>query len=124
MSRRPLAPEVWEQALINGRSVSPSDDTAALAFAEQWYLDQGGAFIDEAGADPFDALIPSEEPAAAVEPEPVAEPEAEPEPVAIEPTAEQRSHRRRRAHRTDNGQYIADNPATEEVNEAYAADNG
>lgn len=47
MSRRPLAPDVWEQALINGRRMHSSDTTAALAWAEQWYGAQGGRFAGE-----------------------------------------------------------------------------
>lgn len=47
MSRRPLSPEVWEQALVNGRRIHPSDSEAATAWSEAWYVEQGGRFSDD-----------------------------------------------------------------------------
>lgn len=44
MSRRPLAPDLWEQALINGRRIHPTDDAVALKWSERWYEARGGAF--------------------------------------------------------------------------------
>lgn len=61
MTRHPLAPELWEQALMNGRIVHPSDDEAVAQYADEWYRAQGGLF------------------ASASEPEPVEEPQKEPE---------------------------------------------
>lgn len=44
MTRRPLAPDLWEQALINGRRIHPADDAVALEWSERWYEVRGGAF--------------------------------------------------------------------------------
>lgn len=44
MTRRPLAPDLWEQALINGRRIHPTDDAVALQWSERWYEVRGGAF--------------------------------------------------------------------------------
>ena len=52
MSRRPLAPDLWEQALVNGRIVSPGSDQEALEYAEKWYARQGGLFDEVEPAPP------------------------------------------------------------------------
>lgn len=108
MARRPLAPDVWEQALVNGRRIHPGDDAAALSWSETWYQSQGGRFDGDA------------EPAVAADPEPVAEPEPAPEPAA-EPVAEppKAAAKPKRRARQSGGQFKGDDPATPEVNEAW-----
>lgn len=64
MSQIALTPELWEQALVNGRRVHPSDGAKAVTWAEDWYGKQGGQFKDQAV-----------QPVKAPEPEPVAIPE-------------------------------------------------
>jgi hypothetical protein len=78
MTLIPLAADVWEQALVNGRTVHPSDNAAALTWAKDWYAAQGGTF---SGGEPAPIEAPVvEEP----QPEPVAE-VVEPEPVQEKP---------------------------------------
>lgn len=106
MSRRPLAPDVWDQALLNGRRIHPSDDAAALRWAEEWYRLQGGLFDggEPAAAEPAPAVIEEKAP--------------EPKPEAEAPVQRTSSKSRRRA-RQDDGQFKADDPATPAVNEAW-----
>jgi len=108
MSRRPLSPDIWEQALLNGRRIHASDDRAAQQWAVQWYEAQGGQFDGDA----------VEIPAPAPEPEPAEDPIEEP---AEEPAEEQprRSSRGKRRTRHDDGQFKGDDPATPDVNEAW-----
>ena len=110
MARRPLAADLWEQALLNGRRIHPSDDAAALSWAEAWYGAQGGG---------FDGPAPAAAPAAAPEPVAAAASAAEVEPVvAAAPKAPRAAKPRRRA-RVESGQFKGDDPATPEVNEAW-----
>lgn len=118
MSRRPSAPEVWEQALINANRKFPSLNKEALAWAEDWYLSQGQRFIE----DPSSALeapesIPAEEETKEAEKAAPEAPEAEPacpmptptsqdhealadgEPVAEKPAPEAPKRRSSRVHR-------------------------
>ncbi len=132
MSRRPLAADLWEQALLNGRRIHPGDDAAALSWAEQWYAAQGGAFDGPTGAAPapepadlsalsdeqFTALAPQGEHATgdfepAVEAQ---EPDAQEPAVAPEPA---RPGKQRRRARQDAGHFRGDDPATPGVNEAW-----
>lgn len=122
MSRRPLSPEVWEQALVNGRRIHPSDSKAATAWSEHWYREQGGRFNDD--LEPVENTMTDEEfetliAASDHGPGPF-EPEApfvQPAPVApVPPKPPTRS--RRRAH-TDKGHFKSDDPATPAVNEAW-----
>jgi hypothetical protein len=78
MSRRPSAPEVWEQALVNSRRLFPHDSAKALQWAEEWYLKQGQRFIESPVIAPE---VPQQESA------PIAEPEAE-TPATEAPAAE------------------------------------
>jgi hypothetical protein len=55
MTLIPLAADVWEQALVNGRTVYPSDNAAALNWAKAWYAAQGGTF---SGTEPTPAAPP------------------------------------------------------------------
>lgn len=118
MSRRPLAPDLWEQALVNGRIVSPGSDQEALEYAEKWYARQGGLF------DGIEATTEPEE-AAPAAPEQVTEQVAEQvEEVPAEAPAEVESHsitglsRRARARKAK-GQFQGDDPATPDRDEAY-----
>ena len=111
MSRRPLAADLWEQALLNGRRIHPSDDAAALTWAEQWYGAQGGLFDGPAAAEP--APAPELEPAADPAPEPDPEPAAAAAPEAPKPA------RPRKRARVEGGQFKGDDPATPETNEAW-----
>lgn len=104
MSRRPLAPDVWEQALINGRRMHSSDSAAALAWAEQWYAAQGCL---------FDGPAPAPAPLPELEPEPEAGLEVAAEPVKI--------NKPRRRARQEGGRLKGDDPTTPDVNEAWAA---
>lgn len=127
MSRRPLSPEVWEQALVNGRRIHPSDSEAATAWSERWYRDQGCRFTDDLepvkntmSDEAFEALMlasdhgpgPFEPEVPAVEPPPVA-------PVPPRPPA-----RGKRRARVEEGRFRGDNPGTPEVNEAWESDAG
>jgi hypothetical protein len=115
MSRRPLAPDLWEQALINGRIVSPGSDQEALEYAEKWYARQGGLF-DGAEAAP-EPVEPAPEPVA--EPAPEQEPEQEPEQVEeAEPASISGLSRRTRARKVK-GQFQGDDPATPNRDEAF-----
>jgi hypothetical protein len=109
MSRRPLAADLWEQALLNGRRIHPSDDAAALAWAEGWYGAQGGGFDGPAAA-----VEPAPDPDPAPEPAPA----PEPEPAAAAPEAAKPAKPRKRA-RVEGGQFKGDDPATPETNEAW-----
>ena len=134
MSRRPLAADLWEQALLNGRRIHASNDAAALNWAEQWYGAQGGVFDGPRAApvpleiadsshlsdEAFAALMPQglhatgdAEPEAKAEPEP--EPEPEPE-AALEPA---KLNKPRRRARQEGGQLKGDDPTTPDVNEAW-----
>lgn len=139
MSRRPLAPEVWEQALVNGRIVHPSSDKDVLAYAEKWYASQGGLFTGESAPVPepaentmsdeeFEALMLQSDHAPGPEPEQVTEqaaeqvteqaeerPEAAPEAA---PPADAPQPRRVRARKAK-GRFNGDDPATPDRNEAY-----
>lgn len=93
MSRRPSAPEVWEQALINSRRVLPNDPAKALQWAEEWYLKQGQRFIGEPEAAPEEpqadsASATETEPETPVTEAPAAEP-ACPMPTTTESTHEE-----------------------------------
>lgn len=115
MSRRPLAPDIWEQALLNGRRIHPSDDQAAQAWSEQWYLKQGGLFDGQASTTQAAAA-----PEPVSEPEPAPEPEAEPEVQAqVELESPKQAVRGKRRARHDSGQYKGDDLSTPEVNEAW-----
>lgn len=105
MSRRPLAVDLWEQALLNGRRIHPSDDAAASAWAEQWYGAQGGLFDSPAAApvpEPVDLSYLSDEAFEALAPQGEhATGDAEPEPApAPEPV---KVHKPRRRGRYDAG---------------------
>lgn len=107
MSRRPLSPDIWEQALLNGRRIHASDDRAAQQWAVQWYEAQGGRFDGEPVVTPA--------------PEPAPEPEMAASEPEVEPAEEQprRSSRSKRRSRHDDGQFKGDDPATPDVNEAW-----
>lgn len=131
MTRRPLAPEVWEQALINGRIVHPSDDEAVARYADEWYKAQGGLFDPASEPEPVEE--PQEEPEGEGEAqEPAQEPQehapehvtehvteqvAEQEPVPVPASISGLSHRTRA--RKEKGRYRGDDPATPDQNEAY-----
>lgn len=88
MARIALTPELWEQALINGRRVYPSDGAQAVAWAEGWYVQQGGQFSHQDGAP---LATPEPEPTPAPAPTPEPEPTPAPEPVAEAPVEEPKS---------------------------------
>lgn len=48
MQKTPAAPELWEQALINGRIKHPSNGSKAVAWAQEWYLQNGGTYFEDA----------------------------------------------------------------------------
>jgi glutamate dehydrogenase/leucine dehydrogenase len=106
MSRRPLAPDLWEQALINGRIVHSDSDQKVLAYAEDWYKRQGGAYDVEPPAAPTEQV--TEQVAEQVQEAPVVAPVAEP------PTGSRRSRARQQK-----GQYQGNDPLTNNRNEAY-----
>lgn len=87
MTLMPLAADVWEQALVNGRTVNPTDDKAALAWAKDWYAKQGGTFANADGV-----VVELQQEAPAVAPELAAEPE--PEPAAEKPKRSRQRHHR------------------------------
>ena len=113
MSRRPLAADLWEQALLNGRRIHPGDDAAALLWAEHWYGAQGGGFegLPPAAAEPAPTVEPELEPAPAVEPQS--------EPVAAAAPEAPKAFKPRKRARVDGGQFKGDDPATAAVNEAW-----
>lgn len=80
MSRIPLSPDIWEQALINGRRAFPSDDSAAGGFAEGWYAEQGGRFQSDQPEAP-QAPVAAPVLVAPVRPQPIAS-EAPQEPAS------------------------------------------
>lgn len=112
MSRRPLAPDLWEQALMNGRIVSPGSDQEALEYAEKWYARQGGEF-DTPEAAPEPAEAPAEQVTEQVT-EQAAEPAQEAEPASISGIVGRRSRARQAK-----GRFQGDDPATPERDEAY-----
>jgi hypothetical protein len=52
MTLQPNAPEVWEQALVDGRRVHPSDTAAAIAYAKERYAGTGYGFTGEPEPEP------------------------------------------------------------------------
>ena len=110
MSRRPLAPDLWEQALINGRIVHSDSDQKVLAYAEDWYKRQGGVYDVEPPAAPIEQVTEqvTEQVAEQVQEAPVVVPAAEP------PTGSRRSRARQQK-----GQYQGNDPLTNNRNEAY-----
>lgn len=97
MSRQPLAPDLWEQALLNGRRINPSNDAEALAWAQRWYEARGGGFRQSVvmPLEPVPAPEPAPlEPAVvepAVEPRPSTEVTLPPLPTAVKPARRWRS---------------------------------
>ena len=106
MSRRPLAPDLWEQALINGRIVPSGSDQQALAYAEEWYARQGGA---------YDA--PTEQVTAQATEQVTEQAQEAPEaaPVVERPTGSRRTRARQ-----GKGQFQGDDLSTGNRNEAYS----
>ena len=127
MTRRPLSPEVWEQALMNGRIVHPSDDEAVAKYADEWYKARGGLF--DPASEPEPAEEPQKEPEGEGEaqepaqepqehaPEQVTEQVAEQEPAPVPASISGLSHRTRA--RKERGRYRGDDPATPDQDEAY-----
>lgn len=118
MARRPLAPDIWEQALVNGRRIHPGDDAAALSWSEAWYHSQGGRFdgeVEPAGDDP---LLPVENTMPDAEFEAlVLQSDHAPGPAEVEESKPAAKPKRRA--RQSGGQFKGDDPATPEVNEAW-----
>lgn len=146
MTLQPNAPEVWEQALFDGRRVHPSDGAAAVAYAKERYDSLGYGFTGEPDPEPEPEAV-TEPPPAPAPPEPVvaAEPlsveaasdgmPAEPaealpaetetvvveaaEPAeAVQPMSVTAPARKKRA-RNEAGGFIADDKSTPDVNEAF-----
>lgn len=129
MTLQPNAPEVWEQALFDGRRVHPSDGAAAVAYAKERYDSLGYGFTGEADPEPEPEVV-IEPPPAPAPPEPVvaAEPlPAETETVVVEPAEPAEAVQpmsvtapvRKKRARTEAGGFMADDKSTPDVNEAF-----
>jgi maltose-binding protein MalE len=77
MQKTPTAPELWDQALINGRTKHPSDGSSAATWAQEWYLENGGAYVEDAAIEVL--VTPAPEACEVIK----AEPEAEAEEAVV-----------------------------------------
>lgn len=82
MALQPSDPAVWEQALVDGRMVHPSDSEASVAYAFKRFEELGGSFTGEGEPEPEPTRGPLfEEAVAPVEEEASEEPLAPPAPL-------------------------------------------
>jgi hypothetical protein len=102
MALTPLAADVWEQALINGRTVHPTSDKLAGEWALEWYLEQGGTFDGE-----LQQPEPKAEPEAVSEPELAQEQDQEPSKPAVALEAPEQPKRTRSRSRSEAAKAVA-----------------
>lgn len=129
MPKRPLTPELWEQALVNGRRIHPSDSAKCTEWALKFYKSCGGHFSGEDAEPPKKEIKAApekkEEPSGVKFLFPPVEEKKEMDlaPVTKEEEAKPKKRGRRRA-RNEEGQYKGDNPETPNVNEAWVTEEG